>query len=94
MPPAARVGDLTAHGTPLSQGGSPNVLINGRPAWRASDFHICPLSSGNIPHVGGFAIGSSTVLINGVPAVRQGDAIIENGITNTVVTGSPNVLIG
>lgn len=34
--PAARLGDPTAHGTPLSPGpGSPNVLIGFKPAWRA-----------------------------------------------------------
>ena len=33
--PAARLGDMTAHGNPLSPGpGSPNVLIGKRPAWR------------------------------------------------------------
>ena len=33
--PAARIGDLTAHGSPLSGGpGCPTVLIGGRPAWR------------------------------------------------------------
>lgn len=33
--PAARIGDSTAHGTPLGGGiGSINVLIGGRPAWR------------------------------------------------------------
>ncbi len=33
--PAARLGDMTAHGSPLSPGtGSPNVLIGKRPAWR------------------------------------------------------------
>ncbi len=46
MPPAARVGDTTSHGTPLSPGiGSPNVSIGGAPAWRAGlDTHICPQS--------------------------------------------------
>jgi len=36
MKPAARVGDSTAHGTPLGGIGigSPTVLIGGRPAWR------------------------------------------------------------
>ena len=45
MPLAARVGDMTAHGTPLTPGpGSTNVLIGGMPAWRATaDFHNCPL---------------------------------------------------
>lgn len=33
--PAARIGDATAHGTPLSPGpGSPNVLIGYKNAWR------------------------------------------------------------
>lgn len=33
--PAARVGDLTAHGSPLAVGpGSMNVLIGSQPAWR------------------------------------------------------------
>ncbi|MDJ0535260.1 MAG: PAAR domain-containing protein [Xenococcaceae cyanobacterium MO_207.B15] len=33
--PAARLGDMTAHGSPLSPGpGSPNVLIGKKPAWR------------------------------------------------------------
>jgi uncharacterized Zn-binding protein involved in type VI secretion len=33
--PAARFGDLTAHGSPLSPSpGSPNVWIGGKPAWR------------------------------------------------------------
>ena len=32
MPPAARVGDLTGHGTPLAPGpGSPNVFVGGKP---------------------------------------------------------------
>ncbi len=33
--PAARLGDMTAHGSPLGPGpGSPNVFIGKRPAWR------------------------------------------------------------
>ena len=97
MPPAARVGDITSHGTPLSPGpGSPNVLIEGMPAWRiASDFHACPLSDGPKPHVGGtISLGSSTVLINNLPAARQGDKIIESGAVNSISKGSNNVLIG
>ncbi len=35
-PPAARTGDMTSHGTPLSPGpGSLNVIIGSKPAWRA-----------------------------------------------------------
>lgn len=98
MPPAARVGDLTSHGTPLSPGpGSVNVLIGGMPAWRAtSDMHTCPLVEGGlVPHVGGVvAVGSFTVLINNLPAARMGDIVVESGPPNTIVIGSPTVLIG
>lgn len=97
MPPAARVGDLTSHGTPLGPGpGSVNVLIGGMPAWRAiSDMHTCPLVTGVVPHVGGVvAVGSFTVLINNLPAARMGDTIVESGPPNTIAMGFPTVLIG
>ena len=97
MPPAARVGDATSHGTPLSPGpGSADVLIAGMPAWRATaDFHACPLVSGVVPHVGGVvAMGSTTVLINNLPAARQGDMIVEAGPPNSIVMGCPTVMIG
>ena len=94
---AARVGDLTSHGTPLGPGpGSFNVLIGGMPAWRATvDSHACPLVTGVVPHVGGVvAVGSFTVLINNLPAARQGDLIVEGGPPNAIVMGCPIVLIG
>lgn len=96
MPPAARVGDLTAHGTPLGPGpGSPTVLIGGMPAWRAiSDLHTCPLVTGVVPHVGGIvAEGSPTVLIEGFPAACEGDEIVEAGPPNAIAVGCPTVLI-
>lgn len=95
--PAARVGDQTSHGTPLVPGpGSVNVLIGGKPAWRAtSDFHTCPLFDGPKPHVGGIvAVGSITVLINSLPAARQGDQVVEAGAPNPIALGEPTVLIG
>lgn len=95
--PAARVGDQTSHGTPLSPGpGSMTVLIGGQPAWRAgADFHTCPLFTGVVPHVGGaVAVGSMTVLINAMPAARQGDQIVEAGPPNSIVLGATTVLIG
>jgi uncharacterized Zn-binding protein involved in type VI secretion len=100
MPGAARVGDLTGHGTPLTPaappGGSLDVLIGGRPAWRATvDAHVCPLVTGTVPHTGGVvAIGSTTVLIDGVSAARQGDQIVESGPPNPISVGCPTVLIG
>lgn len=96
MPPAARILDQTAHGTPLSGAGSPDVLIGGMPAWRATvDFHACPLATGPVPHVGGVVpTGSTGVLINGVPAARLGDTIAENGPPNTIVSGCSTVILG
>jgi len=95
--PAARVGDQTAHGKPLSPGpGCPTVLIAGQPAWRAgSDSHICPLSDGPKPHVGGVvAVGSTTVMIGGLPAARQGDMVVEVGPPDPIASGAPTVMIG
>ena len=95
--PAARLGDQTSHGTPLAPGiGSVNVLIGGKPAWRATvDIHVCPLVDGVKPHVGGVvALGSTTVLINGLPAARQGDQFVEAGAPNAILLGAPTVLIG
>jgi uncharacterized Zn-binding protein involved in type VI secretion len=95
--PAARVGDLTSHGTPLGpRPGSPTVLIGGMPAWRALvDTHVCPLVDGVKPHVGGIvAVGSTTVLIGGMPAARVGDSIVEAGAPNSIATGAFTVLIG
>lgn len=95
--PAARVGDPTSHGTPLGPGpGAATVLIEGRPAWRAgADVHVCPLSNGPAPHVGGtVAVGSTTVLINGAPAARQGDVVVEPGGPNAIASGASTVLIG
>ena len=97
MPAAARVGDMTSHGTPLAPGpGSPNVLIGGMPAWRATaDFHACPLVTVLVPHVGGVvAMGSTTVLINNLPAARQGDIITESAPPNAITMGCPTVIIG
>jgi uncharacterized Zn-binding protein involved in type VI secretion len=91
------MGDPTSHGKPLSPGpGSVDVLIGGKPAWRATaDFHACPLTTGVVPHVGGvIAMGSTTVLINNLPAARQGDMVVEVGPPDSVVMGEPTVLIG
>lgn len=97
MPAAARVGDQTSHGTSLGPAiGSQNVIINGKPAWRAGvDFHSCPLFDGPKPHIGGIVTSTnSTVLINGLPAARSGDMIVEAGTTNTIISGSNTVIIG
>lgn len=97
MLPAARLGDMTAHGTPLGPGpGSANVLIEGKPAWRVGmDTHACPLVSGVVPHGGGTVpVGSTTVLINNAPAVRMTDTIVEATAPNTIAQGATTVFIG
>jgi uncharacterized Zn-binding protein involved in type VI secretion len=103
MPSAARIGDMASHVSPLTPAaappamGSPNVLIGGQPAWRATvDVHVCPLSNGPQPHVGGMVPkGSTSVFINNLPAVRQGDEIMEGGGgPNKIAVGFPTVLIG
>ena len=100
MAAAARITDITGHGTPLTTatppGGSPTVLIGGLPAWRAGiDVHVCPLVTGVVPHVGGVvALGSTTVYIDGMPAARMGDEIVEAGPPNPIAAGCPTVLIG
>lgn len=95
--PAARLGDVTSHGTPLTGSpGCPTVTIAGQPAWRVGDVHACPLVSGVVPHVGGAAtFGSATVLIGGLPAARVGDQVLEiPGGPNVIAQGAPTVLIG
>lgn len=95
-PMAARVGDMTAHASPLAPGtGSPNVFIGGMPAWRALlDTHLCPAPG--VAHGGGVVTpGEPTVLINGSPAARASDFIVEpTGGPNVIVLGCPTVLIG
>jgi uncharacterized Zn-binding protein involved in type VI secretion len=96
--PAARIGDLTSHGTPLGPGpGAPTVLIGGMPAWRAgSDTHVCPhVDPPGKPHVGGVVgVGSVTVMIGGLPAARQGDTVIEASAPNAIALGALTVMIG
>jgi len=95
--PAARVGDMTAHGSPLSIGpGSMNVFIGKKPAWRGiTDIHTCPVVKGTGPDGVGVVIdGSTTVLINGLPACRIGDTIQETTSVNKIVAGEFTVMIG
>jgi uncharacterized Zn-binding protein involved in type VI secretion len=96
--PAARVGDLTSHGSPLAPGiGSTNVLIGSMPAWRSlMDFHACPIVKVLIPDVGGMVLmGSPTVLINSMMACRVMDMVVEiPGGPNPIAMGATNVFIG
>ena len=102
MPPAARILDPTAHGALLGPGpGSPNVVIGGLPAWRASiDQHACPAVSASGPDgIGTVLLGSASVRINGQMACRMGDIVFERpglalGPPDPIVFGCPTVMIG
>jgi uncharacterized Zn-binding protein involved in type VI secretion len=65
------------------------------PAARATDMHVCPLTTGPVPHAGGpVTTGAPTVLIEGAPAATIGSVAVCVGPADTVVTGSATVLIG
>jgi uncharacterized Zn-binding protein involved in type VI secretion len=65
-------------------------------AARVSDFHACPMVTGQVPHVGGPVIGpgAANVLIGGVPAAVMGDSASCAGPPDSVVAGSSSVFIG
>jgi len=89
MPPAARVGDPTAHPGLLAGPGMPNVLIGGMAAAVLGDVHCC----GNpMPHPPTPAPkGSVTVFIGGRPALRLGDVVACGA---AITFGHPLVMIG
>jgi uncharacterized Zn-binding protein involved in type VI secretion len=96
--PAARIGDMTAHGGTVVAG-TPTVLIGGMPAARIGDMHVCPMMTpagpAPIPHVGmPVSLGSTGVLIGGMPAARVGDMAVCAGPPDTIAMGCFTVLIG
>jgi uncharacterized Zn-binding protein involved in type VI secretion len=91
MPAAARFLDPSSHPGLVMQG-SPDVLIEGLPAARATDKHVCLLPPLAGPHPPSpIAMGSKSVLINNMPAARQGDSA---GCGAQIVKGALSVLIG
>jgi len=79
LPPIPHVGG------PITGPCSPNVLIGGQPAARATDMAQCV----GPPDV--ILQGSMTVLINKLPAGRIGDPTAHGG---EIILGLPTVLIG
>ena len=105
MKPQGRLGDksfvpIDAHGCPAcphpANGpaiqGSPNVLVNGRPAIRVGDNGIHMACCG--PNMWKAVSGSATVFINGKPAHRMGDQDRHCGGSGKLIQGSSNVLVG
>jgi uncharacterized Zn-binding protein involved in type VI secretion len=96
--PAARLGDMTAHGGTIVLG-FPTVLIGGQPAARMGDMHTCPMVTPAVPpvpHGGGpIIMGSLTVLIGGLSAARVGDPLTCVGPPDSIIPpGCLTVLIG
>jgi uncharacterized Zn-binding protein involved in type VI secretion len=58
--------------------------------------HVCPMTTGPVPHVGGpiMPAGAITVLIGGQPAARVGDMAVCVGPPDVIAQGSTTVLIG
>lgn len=94
-PFAARVGDLTVTGDPITGPGAPTVLIMNLPAARVGD-----LVSGTVC-TGSITLGSATVLIANQPAARVGSQVTGTNptsgapVTTAVMPpGAPTVMIG
>ena len=64
-------------------------------AARITDMHVCPMSTGPVPHVGGPILppGAPTVLIGGLPAAKVGDMAVCTGPPDSIVAGSGTVMI-
>ena len=98
--PAARVGDLCAHGGAVTGPGCPTVLIGNMPAVRgmpASDMVACPMFNGPVPHATGTILkGSTTVMIGNMPAARVSDPVGPPSVCagNAIAMGCFTVLIG
>jgi uncharacterized Zn-binding protein involved in type VI secretion len=95
MFPAARVGDMTVTGDPITGPGVPTVLIGGMPASVVGD-----VVSGAVC-IGAISMGSMTVMIGGRPAARVTAQVTgANAVSGAPVTTAvappccPTVLIG
>lgn len=90
--PAGRLGDASVCGTHHAPGrtaqGSPNVLINGRPALRVGDTGVAHGGTGFA-----CAAGARAVLINGSRLHRTTDSVSHCG-RGALAAGSPDVLVG
>jgi uncharacterized Zn-binding protein involved in type VI secretion len=91
MPPAARVGDPTAHPGIVTGPGLPTVLVGGQPAAVLGDVHACGFP-GAVPHPPTpIAKGSTMVLVGGRPVARMTDLA---ACSAPIISGIPPVEIG
>jgi uncharacterized Zn-binding protein involved in type VI secretion len=64
------------------------------PASRIGDYHVCPMVTGLVPHVGGpLVMGAPTVIVAGMPQSRIGDMLVCIGPPDAVVSGSGTVIV-
>jgi len=104
MPGQSRIGDASQgvciHGTLVEPtpvtgtavSGSPDVLVNGLPAFRLGDNGIHAACCG--PNTWNSAMGSTSVMINGKPAIRTGDMTRHCGGVGNMTSGSIDVMTG
>lgn len=92
--PACTITSQTAHGGVVTVG-FPTVLIGEFPASRIGDLHVCPMTTGPVPHVGGpFILGSPTVLVGNMPQSRVTDQLTCVGPPDVAIKGCETVLVG
>ncbi|GEM_PF-384237 len=92
--PAARLGDLTAHGGTVMLG-NPTIMMGKMPASTLGDMHVCPMCTGPVPHVGGpITLGSMGVLVGKKPSARISDMATCVGPPSMNALGCFTVLIG
>lgn len=105
MPFQSRLGDYSfvpadGHGCPACMhpasgpaiAGSPNVMVNGKPALRVTDNGVHMACCG--PNTWVAVKGSGTVFINKLPAHRLNDTDAHCGGSGYMVQASTNVSVG
>ena len=83
--PQARLGDVSSHGGVIVTGAR-RTLVNGRPAARLGDIHVCPLPFHGITPI---VTGDLGTLIEGRPSARIGDLTACGAV---IATGSHDTL--
>jgi len=84
--PQARLGDISSHGGVIVSGAR-RTFVNGRPAARMGDLHVCPLPFHGVTPI---ITGDMDTIIEGRPTARIGDitacgAVIATGSKDTLV---------
>lgn len=92
--PTATIVTPTMHGPPTLGVGCPTVIIGGKPAWRVTDMHTCPLPNPlpGPPHGPGITSppGCLTVTAGGPMLTSMTDQIIE---VAALVPPTPNIIL-